>query len=234
MASPSSFLELTAAGADELAGPVAPGVALRSRSPSRWRPPSRMSARASTDSWDAAAGRRASRCASRRAVHARPAGRGLLDRALAVRDGARPTLPPTSATGDRQGIRRRGGAAARDRTDAVDVAELSEDRRAPGDPRVRPTRSAAALAGSRRPGGGDDRPGESHRGRADPGSPRPRGSRGRRRAPRRPGGRPFASTIRRGRYSGHAMRLHSSRCVRRPRGPRRGLAAVELLHPETR
>ncbi len=147
MASPS-FLDLTAAELlDELAGPVAPGggsalaftVAMAAAVV-------RMAARASTESWDEAAGVAAQADVLRaRAAPLPQVDADAYDRALAVRDGAA-SLPADKRDWEI-------GKAFADAAEApleiaraaADVAELAAWVAASGEPRVRADAIAAAT-----------------------------------------------------------------------------------------
>ena len=147
MASPS-FLDLTAAELlDELAGPVAPGggsalaftVAMAAAVV-------RMAARASTESWDEAAGVAAQADVLRaRAAPLAQIDADAYDRALAVRDGAA-SLPADKRDWEI-------GKAFADAAEApleiaraaADVAELAAWVAASGEPRVRADAIAAAT-----------------------------------------------------------------------------------------
>ncbi len=147
MASPS-FLDLTAAELlDELAGPVAPGggsalaftVAMAAAVV-------RMAARASTESWDEAAGVAAQADVLRaRAAPLAQVDADAYDRALAVRDGAA-SLPADKRDWEI-------GKAFADAAEApleiaraaADVAELAAWVAASGEPRVRADAIAAAT-----------------------------------------------------------------------------------------
>lgn len=148
MASPSSFLDLTASKLlDELAGPVAPGggsalaftVAMAAAVV-------RMAARASAESWDASGGIAAQADALRaRAAPLAQLDADVYDRALAIRDGAA-ALPPEKRDWE---IGRAFVAAAEPPLEiarvAADVAELAREVAGAGEPRVRADAVAAAT-----------------------------------------------------------------------------------------
>ena len=147
MASPS-FLDLTASELlDELAGPTPPGggsalaftVAMAAAVV-------RMAARASKESWDAAAGIAAQADALRsRVAPLAQVDAEVYDRALAVRDGAA-ALPPDKRDWE---IGKAFAAAAEPPLEiarlAADVAELAAAVALSGEPRVRPDALAAAT-----------------------------------------------------------------------------------------
>ena len=156
MASPSSFLDLTASKLlDELGGPVAPGggsalaftVAMAAAVV-------RMAARASAESWDAAGGIAAQADALRaRAAPLAQLDADVYDRALAIRDGAA-ALPPEKRDWE---IGRAFVAAAEPPLEiarvAADVAELAREVAGAGEPRVRGRRcggNACCSGGTRR------------------------------------------------------------------------------------
>jgi methenyltetrahydrofolate cyclohydrolase len=148
VASPSSFLDLTAAQVlDELAGPVAPGggsalaftVAMAAAVV-------RMAARASADLWDEASGIAAQADALRhRAAPLAQYDAEVFDQALAIRDGVA-ALPAEKRDWE---IGKAFAAAAEPPIEiarvAVDVAELALAVAASGEPRVRPDAIAAAT-----------------------------------------------------------------------------------------
>jgi methenyltetrahydrofolate cyclohydrolase len=148
VASPSSFLDLTASQLlDELRGPVSPasGSAL-AFTVAMAAALVRMSARASADAWDEAAGIAAQADALRgRVGPLAQLDAEVLDRALAIRD-AVAALPPEKRDWE---IGRAFVAAAEPPLEiarvAVDVAELSEQVARLGAARVRPDAAAAAT-----------------------------------------------------------------------------------------
>jgi formiminotetrahydrofolate cyclodeaminase len=148
VAPPSSFLELTAAELlDELAGPVAPaGGSALAFAVAMAAAVVRMAARASKDSWDAAAGVAAQADALRaRAAPLAQLDADVLDEALAVRDGAA-ALSPEKRDWE---IGKAFAAAAEPPLEiaraAADVAELAAEVAVSGDPRVRADAIAAAT-----------------------------------------------------------------------------------------
>jgi formiminotetrahydrofolate cyclodeaminase len=148
VAPPSSFLDLTAAELlDQLAGPVAPaGGSALAFAVAMAAAVVRMAARASKDSWDAAAGVAAQADALRaRAAPLAQLDSDVLDQALAVRDGAA-ALSPEKRDWE---IGKAFAAAAEPPLEiartAADVAELGAEVALMGDPRVRADAIAATL-----------------------------------------------------------------------------------------
>jgi formiminotetrahydrofolate cyclodeaminase len=148
VAPPSSFLDLTAAELlDELAGPVAPaGGSALAFAVAMAAAVVRMAARASKDSWDAAAGIAAQADALlARAAPLAQLDADVLDKALAVRDGA---AALSSEKRDWE-IGKAFAAAAEPPLEiaraAADVAELGAEVALSGDPRVRADAIAATT-----------------------------------------------------------------------------------------
>jgi formiminotetrahydrofolate cyclodeaminase len=148
VAPPSSFLDLTAAELlDELAGPVAPaGGSALAFAVAMAAAVVRMAARASKDSWDAAAGVAAQADALRaRAAPLAQLDADVLDEALAVRDGSA-ALTPEKRDWE---IGKAFAAAAEPPLEiaraAADVAELAAEVAVSGDPRVRADAIAAVM-----------------------------------------------------------------------------------------
>jgi methenyltetrahydrofolate cyclohydrolase len=148
VASPSSFLDLTAAQVlDELAGPVAPGGgSALAFSVAMAAAVVRMAARASADTWDEARGIAAQADALRhRAAPLAQYDAEVYDQALAIRDGVA-ALPAEKRDWE---IGKAFAAAAEPPIEiarvAVDVAELALAVAASGEPRVRPDAIAAAT-----------------------------------------------------------------------------------------
>jgi formiminotetrahydrofolate cyclodeaminase len=148
VAPPPSFLDKTAAELlDELAGPVAPaGGSALAFAVAMAAAVVRMAARASKDSWDAAAGVAAQADALRaRAAPLAQLDADVLDEALAVRDGSA-TLSAEKRDWE---IGKAFAAAAEPPLEiartAADVAELAAEVAVSGDPRVRADAVAAAT-----------------------------------------------------------------------------------------
>jgi formiminotetrahydrofolate cyclodeaminase len=148
VAPPTSFLDLTAAELlDELAGPVAPaGGSALAFAVAMAAAVVRMAARASKDSWDAAAGVAAQADALRaRAAPLAQLDADVLDEALAVRDGSA-ALSPEKRDWE---IGKAFAAASEPPLEiartAADVAELAAEVAVSGDPRVRADAIAAAM-----------------------------------------------------------------------------------------
>jgi formiminotetrahydrofolate cyclodeaminase len=148
VAPPTSFLDLTAGELlDELAGPVAPaGGSALAFAVAMAAAVVRMAARASKDSWDAAAGVAAQADALRaRAAPLAQLDADVLDEALAVRDGS----AALSAEKRDWEIGKAFAAAAEPPLEiaraAADVAELAAEVAVSGDQRVRADAIAAAM-----------------------------------------------------------------------------------------
>jgi formiminotetrahydrofolate cyclodeaminase len=148
VAPPPSFLDKTAAELlDELAGPVAPaGGSALAFAVAMAAAVVRMAARASKDSWDAAAGVAAQADALRaRAAPLAQLDADVLDEALAVRDGSA-TLSAEKRDWE---IGKAFAAAAEPPLEiaraAADVAELGAEVALSGDPRVRADAIAATM-----------------------------------------------------------------------------------------